>query len=158
MKVSQSQWVSMRVVWCLLVLSLGLFGCATTPMPHGQATQATSDRVLAFQEKRADASGTLIVTRDKGFVGSGCYYGFFINEILAARLDVAETAKFYVTPGELVLRSGRDPQGRALCGVGQQSWTQRETILRDGETKYFRLSIDSNGKTDIQRADPVGSH
>lgn len=147
----------MRAVCCSLVLSLGLFGCATTPMPPGQAASVAPDRLVAFQEKSTDASGTLIVTRDEGFLGGGCYSGFFINDILAARFDVAETAKFYVQPGELVLRSGRDPQGRALCGVGQQEWTQRETILRDGETKYFRLSIDANGKTDIQRADPVGA-
>jgi len=156
-RASQSRVKSMRAICCTLLLSASLFGCATTPMSASQATPVASDRVLAFQESSSAASGTLIVTRDQGFLGGGCYYGFFINDILAARFDVAETAKFQVQPGELVLRSGRDPEGRALCGAGQQEWTQRETILRDGETKYFRLSIDANGKTDIQRADPVSA-
>ena len=73
---------------------------------------------------------------------------------LAARIDNSETATFVVPVGELVLRVGRDPSGRALCGMDKEEWTQRETIFRDGEKKYFRLSIDPNGKTDIQRADP----
>lgn len=122
----------MRFFCFSLVLSLGLIGCATTPMPPSQAAQVASDRLLAFQERSADATGTLVVTRDKGLLGGGCYYGFFINDVLAARFDVAETASFYIEPGELVLRSGRDPKGRALCGLSQQEWTQRETILRDG--------------------------
>ncbi|QLQ28070.1 MAG: hypothetical protein HZT39_07210 [Pseudoxanthomonas sp.] len=95
-----------------------------------------------------------MLTRDRGFLGSGCYYGFFINNELAARIDNSETATFVVPVGELVLRVGRDPSGRALCGMDKEEWTQRETIFREGEKKYFRLSIDPNGKTDIQRADP----
>lgn len=145
----------MRSAVHTLLISLGLVGCATTPMAPNEAAAVPSERLMAFQEQSSEASATLIVTRDQGFLGSGCYYGFFINDILAARIDDAESAKFYVVPGELVLRSGRDPQGRALCGAGQNEWTQRETIMRDGQTKHFRLSIDANGKTDIQRADPT---
>jgi hypothetical protein len=147
----------MKISSLLLPLVLLVAGCATTPVPVSSALAAPADRLLAFQDVPPGPSGTLIVTRDKGFGGSGCYYSFFINDILAARLAVAETAKFYVAPGELVLRSGRDPQGRALCGMLQDEWTQRETILRDKETKYFRLLIDANGKTDLQRADPPGA-
>jgi hypothetical protein len=56
-------------------------------------------------------------------------------------------------PGEILLRAGRDPLGKGLCGLGQDEWTQRETVVHQGETKYFRLSIDQNGKTDIQRSE-----
>ncbi|MHB1953669.1 MAG: hypothetical protein ACYCOU_07935 [Sulfobacillus sp.] len=147
----------MKYFAVLVSATLTLAGCATTPMAPSSASSVPPERVVAFQEPIAGPSGTLIVTRDKGFLGGGCYYGFYINDVLAARMDNSETAKFAVVPGELVLRAGRDPQGRALCGMGQQEWTQRETLLRDGETKYFRLSIDANGKTDIQRADPAGA-
>jgi len=43
--------------------------------------------------------------------------------------------------------------GKGLCGLGLDEWTQRETVVSQGETKYFRLSIDANGKTDIQRSE-----
>lgn len=145
----------MKVHAMLLVVATALTGCATTPADPSQAAPVPPDRVVAFQSTIDGPSGTLVLTRDKGFIGSGCYYGFFINDTLAARIDNSETATFFVPTGELVLRAGRDPSGRALCGLGQQEWTQRETTFRDGERKYFRLSIDVNGKTDIQRADPV---
>ena len=70
-----------------------------------------------------------------------------------ARVDVAEFANFYVEPGELLLRIGRDPEGGGLCGVDQENWTQRETIMKSGDKKTFRMSIDVNGKLDIMRAD-----
>lgn len=137
-----------------LFIALALTGCATTPVPATSAKQAPAERVLAFQTKLEGPSGKLIVTRDEGFLGGGCFYALSINGIVAARLDVGETSAFFVSPGEVLLRAGRDPQGKALCALGQDEWTQRETLVRDKETKYFRLSIDMNGKTDIQRADP----
>ena len=94
-----------------------------------------------------------MVTRDEGYVGSGCYLSFVINGTHAGRFDVAETAEFHVMPGELLLRVGPDLMGAMLCGLGKDYWTQRETVLRAGETKSFRLSTDANGRMDIQRAD-----
>ena len=56
---------------------------------------------------------------------------------------------------KLRLRAGRDPGGKGLCGMRQGERTQRETRLKPGELKYFRLSIDANGKPDIQRSDQI---
>jgi hypothetical protein len=144
----------MRRTLVAISILLLLAGCATTPTPIGEAKQAPQGRLLAYQEKNVNTTGTLVITRDAGFVGGGCYYGVSINGIFAARLDVGETSRFFLIPGEILLRAGRDPQGIGLCGAGKDEWTQRETILRQHETKFFRLSIDAFGKTDIQRADP----
>ena len=130
-----------------------LTGCATTAVPASEAKPAPANRVLAFQSKDETTTSTIVVTRDAGFLGGGCFYSLAINKVLAARLDTSETAAFYVAPGEVLLRSGRDPEGKALCSLGQDEWTQTETILKPNETKYFRLSIDMNGKTDIRRSD-----
>ena len=130
-----------------------LAGCATEPIPATSAKAVPGDRLLAYQGKRNPTAGTLIITRDTGFGGSGCFYAVSINGTLAARLDVGETSRFFVNAGDVLLRVGRDPQGRGLCAFGKSEWTQRETVLRPDETKYFRLSIDVNGKTDIQRGD-----
>ncbi len=136
----------------IAALAMASVACATTPTPRSQATPVPANRLMGFQAPEAD-SGNLIVTRDQGYLGSGCFYALSINGALAARMDVGESARFFVPPGELLLRVGRDPQGRSLCGVGQDDWTQRESFVKPGETKYFRLSIDANGKTDIQRTD-----
>lgn len=142
-----------RLLLPTLLLALLLGGCATTPVPMSAAKQAPPDRVLAFQITGGDKTATVTVIRDEGYIGSGCFYAVHIDKVLAARLDVAEYARFYVQPGEIVLRVGRDPQGAGLCGVQLDNWTQRETLLKPGEQKFFRLSIDTNGKLDIQRTD-----
>jgi hypothetical protein len=134
-----------------ILIPLLLSGCATTPIPLTEAKPAPSDRLLAYQDKNAETTSTLVVTRDGGFLGGGCYYAVSINGTLAARLDTGETSRFYLVPGEVVIRAGRDPQGKGMCSLGQDEWTERESILRQHETKLFRLSIDANGKTDIQR-------
>lgn len=142
----------MRVLFAVLV-SLVASGCATTPVPLSAARRAPPERVLAYQTGGGETSATLTIVRDEGYLGSGCYYAVYINRIFAARLDVAEYARFLVEPGEVLIRVGRDPQGKALCAADQDNWTQRETVLRAGEQKAFRMSIDVNGKLDVHRSD-----
>jgi hypothetical protein len=147
------RWGSAPALMSAVVVLLS--GCATTPVSPSRAGRVPADRLLAFQERTADRTATIVVTRDRGMLGSGCYSSFFLNGVHAGRFDVGETATFHVPPGETLLRNGVDLEGRALCGFGAKDfWTQRETILRAGETKYFRLSLDASGKPDIQRADP----
>ena len=47
-------------------------GCSTTPTPSSEAIPTPKERVFAFQDKSADKTSVLIVTRDQGFVGGGC--------------------------------------------------------------------------------------
>lgn len=148
--------MNVKILRNIVIISFSciiLSACATTPIIPSSAIPAPTERILAFQNKDAKNNATLVVTRDEGFMGGGCYYALFINGTLAARFDVGETARFYLEPGEILLRVGRDPQGRGFCSSGQQYWTQRETILKYGDTKYFRMLLDANGTTDIQRSD-----
>jgi len=135
-----------------LACALTLTGCATSHLPSSQAVPVTKERVFAFQDKTETKNATLVLTRDVGFLGSGCYYGFWIDGTLAARFDVGETATFFVEPGERLLRVGRDPQGKGLCGFHEsQMANQRESIFRPNEKKQFRLMLDPNGTIDVQR-------
>ena len=130
-----------------------LSGCATTPIPISAAKQAPGDRVLAFNTYSSDKTSTLTVIRDEGSLGSGCYLALYINKVLAARLGAGEFARFYLEPGEVLLRVGLDPQGKGLCALGFDRWTQRETFLKPGEKKTFRMSWKVDGELDIQRSD-----
>jgi hypothetical protein len=145
---------SWLIALCIVPL---LAACNSVPVPAGSAVDIPADRLLAFQSPSSAADATLVVIRDVGIGHGGCYYSFYINGTFAARIDRGERATFHVPPGEVVMRVGRDPQGKALCQWKQGEWTQRETTLSAGETKQFRLSIDQSGKKDIQRADPVGA-
>lgn len=138
------------LVSCILVLN---FGCATSPTPHSEAIPAPKDRVFAFQDSLKEKSGVIIVTRDKGHVGSACFYGLWIDSIFSARLDVAERAKFTLPVGEHVLKAGRDPYGKGLCGFDLDNSSSRETLIRENEIKYFRFLIGVDAIPDIQRAD-----
>lgn len=138
----------------LFIVSLLLVGCATTPPPASEIKMAPANRLLAFQDKTKDVTATLVVTRDQGLIGGGCYKTLTIDSKLSARLDTSERANFYLQPGEHLLKVGVDEQGEGLCAfTAFAPWTQRETILRAGETKYFRITTDPNGITDISRAD-----
>lgn len=134
-----------------LLLALLLAACESTPVPKSEAKQTPPDRVLAFQTPKGEKTGILTVIRDDGFPVSGCNIALYINQILAARFEAAEYAQFYVESGEILLRAGWDPQGKGLCSFGQDQWTQRETFLKPGERKSFRLSFGTSGRFDIQR-------
>lgn len=137
-----------------LVFLILLSGCASTPVLIDNAKHTPADRVMAFQSTDATKTAELTVIRDGGFIaGGGCYMALWINQTLAARLDTSEVSKFYIEPGELLLRVGRDPQGNGLCALGQDQWVQRETMLKPGEKMTFRMMIGATGEFDIIRSD-----
>lgn len=137
-------------------LALAIFvlsvGCATTPTPLSEATPIAKDRVYAFQKSDLANSSKIIITRDQGLLGSACFYGLWIDSVLSARIDVGEVVQFYVQPGDHLLKGSRDPQSEGLCGADSGNWIQRETVLKAGETKRFRFSLNA-GSIDIHRAD-----
>jgi hypothetical protein len=142
----------MRIILAALVLSVS--ACATTQTPFNEAKNVPADRLLAYQTNISSKSATIIVTRDSGFVASACYLALNINGKLAARLATAETARFYLPAGEHTLRVDRDPSGNGLCGVDAEFNSTRETNLKSGDVKYFRIMIpDAEGSPDIQRVD-----
>lgn len=146
----------MRVAFTVpLALSVALSsGCVSAPRQTAEADVKTApkERTVGFQSPVAGPHGILVVTRDDGLVGRACYYALSFNGTLAARLDEHERARFEVPAGEIVMKAGRDPMGQGFCGMDSYVFTQRETIIRDGETKKFRFVIGVDGMPDIQRA------
>ena len=140
----------------LLAIIGALSACATTPVPISEAKPIEAARLLAFKSAPAEPHGILRAYRDVGLIGSACYYALSVNGVLAARLGPGETVTLYVSTGELLIRAGGDPLGGGLCGLGQDNWTQRETTFKPNEIKSFRLSIDENGKLDVQRSEENG--
>ena len=136
----------------LVVISAALSGCfvspwhgGTTPTPLDKAKPAPIERLIAFQQPHEGRTATLVVTRDRGALGGACYFALGINGTLAARLDIAESARFFLEPGKVKLRAGRDPFGTWLCSIGQDDWTETDIFLQSAETTFLRLSIDFYG-------------
>ena len=130
-----------------------LSACATTPTPSFLAKPVPVERLLALQKPGQTTTAKVVVSRDQGHVGSACLLTFYVDGKFAARIDVGERATFFVNSGEVLLKVGWDPQGQGFCSFGGENWTQRETVLKPGETKLFRLTTDQNAKLDVIRSD-----
>jgi hypothetical protein len=135
-------------VFLVIGLFLALTACSTTQVALLEARETPSDRVLAFQKASDTTTSELVIVRDTGLAASGCYYGVMIDQVLAARLDVAERASFKLEPGERVLKIVRDPQGRGLCSVGDDNVEKKLTILPH-EVQKYRLSLDMSGQPSL---------
>ena len=117
---------------------LALAGCATSPLPAEDADLVPGARLYSFQ-RASDGGAGLTVTRDTGFTGSACNAKLFINGRLAAEIGTGETASFHVPSGDLIV-------GVQSCASGLK---EREGVLKDGQNKRYRISIDSSMSLDI---------
>ena len=120
--------------WLLLVLfPLSLVACATTPLTLDQTSSIAQSRVLAPQLlSQTSNSGSLVVKRDSGFMGSACTIRVFVDAVPVADLKPAEKVELFVSLGEhsvVVTATG------AICGGGTsealvQIMPERQKILR----------------------------
>lgn len=128
------------------VVALCLAGCATEAVLPSQAKQAPKERLLKFQSPGEGEQAKLIVVRDKGFLGSGCFVGVYLNQEKAAILDPGEKAEFYLKPGEWNV---------ALMGEGKMCIADkipagRDFMLTANTIKAVRLFADPSGNTDVK--------
>jgi len=136
----------------LFVTALALFalaGCATSPVPEEKAKPVPVDRALLLQSKPTGPYGTILVTRDTGFLGGGCFLAVHVDGQLAARIDTGEVVRFYVPVGDHLIGMGIDKSGGGLC-----SWTdmvkEQSVSLTNSQTKRFRIGGDSQAGLDIR--------
>lgn len=133
-----------KVIIALLIVTF-LAGCSTTPTLLSEAKYTPKERILGF-DNRVDNYANLVLIRDKGFVGSGCYINVFINGNEAAKLETKEYVSLYAPSGNILV--GASIQGKGLCSFNAPR-REREFTLNNGEKKVLRLFIDQNGNTDI---------
>ncbi|MDR7285682.1 hypothetical protein J2X84_004532 [Pseudomonas corrugata] len=127
----------MKLIVGALAVAL-LAGCATSPTPLNEAEPVPSSRLFGHQ-KPSTGDAILIVTRDKGFVGSACNTALIIDGKKSAEIGSGETARFYVPAGDHII-------GASSCGSGLK---EREASIKAGSTKKFRISIDSAMSLDL---------
>jgi hypothetical protein len=76
-------------------LALSLTACATQPVSIQQASTAPSSRILAPQWlSQAQYTGSLIIKRDTGFMGSACTIRVFVNTVPVADLAPSKKSNF----------------------------------------------------------------
>jgi hypothetical protein len=126
-------------------LTLSLTGCATQPVSIHQASAVPSSRILAPQWlSQAQYTGSLIIKRDTGFMGSACTIRVFVDTVPVADLTPTEKVELFVPLGEHVV--GATPTG-FLCGGGT---FEAAVIIRPETQKILRIASGQSGDIHLQ--------
>ncbi|MBI4989945.1 MAG: hypothetical protein HZC23_14110 [Rhodocyclales bacterium] len=128
-----------------VAISASASGSEFTPVSLSDAKQVPSDRLLAYQENIPEYR-LLIVTRDKGFQGGGCFVGLEINGVLSGRFDPEESARFYIPSSEPAMRVVPDPFASGLCSLGGWPPAEQRYVLSASSENIFRITRGSRGR------------
>lgn len=141
----------MRSILIALPL-LFLAGCSSFRGDPEHVKSVPEDRLLAFQEAQANGA-QIVVNRDFGVMGGGCYVAIEVDRKVAARIGVGEVASFQVAPGTRVVGITPDRMDDTLCGMGR---LLREVAvpIEAGETKHLRIVSQNKGGFDIRADTP----
>ncbi|MDI2589878.1 hypothetical protein POF45_00325 [Pseudomonas sp. 681] len=123
---------------------VALAGCSTSPVPLSQAKLVPKERVFATQAQPAVPFGTIVVARDTGTLGGGCYLAIYLDGDVAARIDTGEVVRFKVPAGDHLIGMGIDKQGGGLCSFTDMLKEQSAPV-KSGQVRLFRVSGDQAG-------------
>ncbi|NQD79310.1 3-isopropylmalate dehydratase [Pseudomonas sp. CrR14] len=137
----------MRSIFAVLPL-LALAGCSSYQADPDQVTAVPADRLLGYQTP-VSGGGEVVVTRDLGLMGGGCYVAVLVDRKVAARIAVGEAARFQVPAGNRILGITADKQDETLCGKGRLN---REVAVKvePGGTADLRIISQNQGGFDIR--------
>ena len=126
-------------------LLLSLTACATQPVSIYQASAVPSSRILAPQLlSQAQYTGSLIIKRDTGFMGSACTIRVFVNAVPVADLAPSEKVEVFVPLGEHIVSAA--PIG-TLCGGGT---SEAAVVIRPESQKILRIASGQSGDIHVQ--------
>src|SRR6266511_562015 len=125
-------------------LALSLTACATQPVSIYQASAVPSSRILAPQWlSQAQYTGSLIIKRDSGFMGSACTIRVFVDAVPVADLAPSEKVELFVSLGEHVV--GATSNG--ICGGGA---SEAAVVIRPEQQKILRIASGQSGDIYLQ--------
>lgn len=131
---------------------LSLAGCSSWQPDAEDIEPVPAERVLAYQQS-LENGGEVVVTRDFGLRGGGCYIAVLIDRQLAARIHVGEVVRFQVPAGARIVSIGTDPLDDTLCG---KLSLRREKLaqVQAGQTLEYRVISDNRIGFDIIAVEP----
>ena len=132
----------MKLLAVLIYLSLA--ACATTPVTIHQASAVPNSRILAPQLlAQASHTGSLVVKRDSGFMGSACTVRVFVDAVPVADLGPSEKVEVFVALGErsVVVTSN------GICGGGT---SEAAVVIMPERQKILRIASGQSGDIFLQ--------
>ncbi|SDI23656.1 hypothetical protein SAMN05216603_12722 [Pseudomonas benzenivorans] len=141
----------MRLICAVLPL-LALAGCSSFQADPENVRAVPAERLLAYQQP-LDGGGQIVVNRDLGMLGGGCYVAVLVDRQVAARIGIGESARFQVPAGTRVVGIGIDEQDDTLCGKGR---LRRELAVQvaQGASQQLRIVSEAKGGFDIRPDTP----
>jgi hypothetical protein len=129
----------------VILFALWLSACATQPITIDQASPVPSSRILAPQWlAQSQYTGSLIIKRDSGFMGSACTVRVFIDAVPVADLAPSEKVELFVALGEHVV--GATPNGM-FCGGGA---SEAAVVISPERQKILRIASGQSGDIHLQ--------
>lgn len=125
---------------CTALSLLLISGCSSFRADHSDPVPG--ERLLGYQQPVANSS-TLVVHRDIGMLGGGCYVAVTIDRTVAARIGIGEVATFRVPPGERIVGIITDTADNTLCGKGS---LHREILVQASAGQAANVRIVSENK------------
>jgi hypothetical protein len=126
-------------------LMLSLTACATTPLTINQTAAVSESRILAPQLlAQASNTGSLVVKRDSGFMGSACTIRVFVDAMPVADLRPAEKVEIFVPLGEHSVVVS--PNG-VLCGGGT---SETAVVIMPERQRILRIAAGQSGDIFLQ--------
>lgn len=123
----------------VILTACALSACSNTPVPTNQAKEIPAQQLLTSAYSATNiATGTIIIKRDAGEMGSLCTVYVSIDGNSLAKLESEEKVTAHVTPGRHIISAA--PKGACTGGLSEQAST-----LSKNETQVFRASFASAG-------------
>jgi hypothetical protein len=123
---------------------LSLAACATTPLTINQAAAVPETRILAPQLlAQASNTGSLVVKRDSGFMGSACTIRVFVDAVPVADLKSAEKVELFVALGEHSVVA----TSNGICGGGT---SEAAVVIMPERQKILRIASGQSGDIFLQ--------
>lgn len=135
----------MKKIVFVTVAIATLSGCATQAVLPNQAKLAPKERVFKYQSPQVN-SAQLIVVRDNGFLGGGCYFGVYVDGERSASLNPGERVNFYLPAGEHNIAM----KGEGKVCIADEVPVGRDINLKQSQTKAVRLFADPSGNLDVK--------
>jgi hypothetical protein len=135
----------MRLFTVTIALSL-LTACATSPVSIHQAALVPSSRMLAPQlisQVQAQPTGSLIIKRDSGLMGSACTIRVFVDAVPVADLAPSEKVELFIPTGEHIV--GVTSNG--ICGGGV---AEAAVVIFPERQKILRIASGQSGDIYLQ--------
>jgi type IV pilus biogenesis protein CpaD/CtpE len=128
----------------LFLMLLSLAACATTPLTINQAAAVPETRILAPQLlAQASNTGSLVVKRDSGFMGSACTIRVFVDAVPVADLKSAEKVELFVALGEHSVVA----TSNGICGGGT---SEAAVVIIPERQRILRIASGQSGDIFLQ--------